>query len=522
MKGDSQDYDETRFFPFDSTPSGKLKVSPEKVVFESNKMSILLANPQNTMIKLNGEVANKVIATVNSFVLTTDLSELMLENYKMGARGADGDYPIKKENRTTKTKETIDHRKDNDKISVCSAVSQNETSLKRMGCTFDEQINWSKISLPEKSDLHKLLQHRISNSINPDFAVKIGKVEFYCHLLVLECYSSFFENLERNVKSKELPESHVTKDAFRSIYDWMIHPNRDSYQLLRRDNILEIFMAAQYLHVKELEEQCWAFIDNEDLFSEDTAFLLYLDARRLQNVIIMDLMVPRIQRFFLMLVSSRDWLQLQVSEICVFLQSNYICIHCEMEVFMAGVRWLMCDWQARSVHLVEIMRCVRFGLIAPWQLVDIRRNPESPEFLEVTKHHDVAKMVEDGLAFAIIKYWYGHESHEYNHWIDLLGLSEPASRNWAGTEKRYLAYREFLSELNSYRMQPMEGEEAVCPAAPAKKSSSELPSSAAVAAAAAATIPMISDVIAQRGLHLGLPPGAGSHQSKTPNKSGKR
>ncbi|XP_022203596.2 uncharacterized protein LOC111060247 isoform X2 [Nilaparvata lugens] len=487
-------------------------------------MSILLANPQNTMIKLNGEVANKVIATVNSFVLKTDLSELMLDNYKMGVRGADGDYPSKSEKRNTKTKENTatEHRKDSDKVSVCSSASQNETSLKRMGCTFDEQINWSKISLPEKSDLHKLLQHRITNSINPDFAVKIGKVEFYCHLLVLECYSSFFENLERNVKSKDLPESHVSKDAFRSIYDWMIHPNRDSYQLLRRDNILEIFMAAQYLHVKELEEQCWAFIDNEDLFSEDTAFLLYLDARRLQNVIIMDLMVPRIQRFFLMLVSSRDWLQLQVSEICVFLQSNYICIHCEMEVFMSGVRWLMSDWQARSAHLVEIMRCVRFGLIAPWQLVDIRRNPESPEFIEVTKHPDVSKMVEDGLAFAIIKYWYGHESHEYNHWIDLLGLSEPASRNWAGTEKRYLAYKEFIEELNCYRMQPTEdGEEAIGPTAQAHKSSDPPPSSSSAAAAAVASpVPIIADVIAQRGLHL--PGPSTSHQPKLPNKSGKR
>lgn len=65
---------------------------------------------------------------------------------------------------------------------------------------------------------------------------------------------------------------------------------------------------------------------------------------------------------------------------------------------MSGVRWLMYDWEKRNKHLLEVMGCVRFGLIAPWQLVDIRRNPESEEFLFVTKSPEVSQMIEDGLA----------------------------------------------------------------------------------------------------------------------------
>lgn len=42
----------------------------------------------------------------------------------------------------------------------------------------------------------------------------------------------------------------MTSKAFSIIYDWMISPTNESYQLLRRDNILEIFMAAQYLGIK--------------------------------------------------------------------------------------------------------------------------------------------------------------------------------------------------------------------------------------------------------------------------------
>lgn len=77
----------------------------------------------------------------------------------------------------------------------------------------------------------------------------------------------------------------------------------------------------------ELEEQCWAFIDNEELFCEDTAFLLYLEARKIGNTAVMELMVPRIMQFFLLLVGTRDFLELSVDELCRLLRSNYICVN---------------------------------------------------------------------------------------------------------------------------------------------------------------------------------------------------
>lgn len=38
-------------------------------------------------------------------------------------------------------------------------------------------------------------------------------------------------------------------------------------------------------------------------------------------------------------------------------------------------------------------------------------------------------------SFVIIKYWYGNQTEDYYHWIDLLGLTEPTNRNWAGEDK---------------------------------------------------------------------------------------
>lgn len=65
---------------------------------------------------------------------------------------------------------------------------------------------------------------------------------------------------------------------------------------------------------------------------------------------------------------------------------------------MAGVRWLMHDWERRKSSAVEVMRCVRFGLIKPKTLVTMRRNPQSPEFLKITNISEVSKMIDDGVA----------------------------------------------------------------------------------------------------------------------------
>lgn len=65
---------------------------------------------------------------------------------------------------------------------------------------------------------------------------------------------------------------------------------------------------------------------------------------------------------------------------------------------MSAVRWLLGDWESRRKYVTEVMSSIRFGLIPPCQLVDIRRNPANKEFLLVTQDEKVSHMIEDGLA----------------------------------------------------------------------------------------------------------------------------
>ncbi|KAL7293089.1 hypothetical protein TKK_0013247 [Trichogramma kaykai] len=480
-------------FQFQATSSDNLKVIPNQVIFESKKVNTLIAKPCNSKVAMKAENQHRsengsLVMNVGELpqLLAVEVKNSTLERSQVQRRlpeQSEFRQPMMSTNKSLRprtqpvngTKVKQQHQQEQQQRQQqqkdvekrleggsCSTYGQaykptalTNISLATLGFTYEQPIDWERIHLPDKTNLLHELLRRITTYKNADCIVRIGNDEFHCHLLVLQCYSAFFDS--KNAKIVDLTESCVTSKGFSIIYDWMICPTNDSYHLLLRDNILEIFLAAQFLEIKELEEQCWAFIDNEELFSEDTAFLLYLEARKIGNTAIMELMIPRIMKFFLMLVSSSDFLELSVGELCLLLRSNYISVNSEMEVLMSAVRWLMHDWEGRKQHLLEVMKCIRFGLIAPWQLVDVKRNPENPEFMELMSYTEIQKMVDDGLAFVIIKYWYGNQTEDYYHWIDLLGLTEPTNRNWAGEDKNYVTYREFLLYLDEYQKTKISG-----------------------------------------------------------------
>ncbi|CAG5088011.1 Similar to Beta-scruin (Limulus polyphemus) [Cotesia congregata] len=503
--------DTKRVFPFRPTPSGNLKVIPNQVVFETNRVSVLVADPKYTKVNVKAELTK----SDPSFH-----QDLQSQSIKQSQEFEAGNF-LQQAKSSQASSEYIPRTQPYRVKHRCPEMDPNN----RNGAQHQSRINHENLN-----------QVPLASYKNADCAIKIGNDEFHCHLLVLQSYSRFFD--EKNSKDIDLTEvgsvnrkdcstktrmwfslslirsfvilfetdkkecsdaddrremkcdthfrtksiekllgqtiklgeqypssqhgyfltlrhvklidlrvdsviwttlyssllfiflpldpylrSSVTSKAFSIIYDWMISESNESCQLLRRDNILEIFMAAQFLGIKELEEQCWAFIDNNDLFSEDTAFLLYVEARKLGNTPVMELMVPRIMN--------------------------------EMEVLMSAVRWLMHDWETRRQYMLSVLKCVRFGLIAPWQLVEVKRNPENPEFMELMSNPEVQKMVDDGLAFVIIKHWYGNQTEDYYRWIDLLGLTEPTSRNWAGEDKNYVTYQEFLLYLEDYQRSMM-------------------------------------------------------------------
>lgn len=48
----------------------------------------------------------------------------------------------------------------------------------------------------------------------------------------------------------EFSQNNVSPEAFHAIYEWMIFSGADSNKILKRDNVLDLFCAAQFLCIK--------------------------------------------------------------------------------------------------------------------------------------------------------------------------------------------------------------------------------------------------------------------------------
>lgn len=236
----------------------------------------------------------------------------------------------------------------------------------------------------------------ITNYEKTNVKIKIDNTQFNCHMIVLQCYSDYFEDktLDQVI---ELPSDKVTSQAFIMIYNWMLTPK----PIVQREGILELFNAALFLRIRSLVDQCWVCLDDEQMFTEDAAFLLYLEARSFGHELLKQLMLTRICKFFLTLVSSKEFLDLSFHEVCTLLQSNCIGVNSETDVLLSAIRWLEYDWNSRKDSMLDVIKCVRFGLMTPWQLVELERGAVSQEMEKIVQHPDVRKMIEDGLSLVL-------------------------------------------------------------------------------------------------------------------------
>lgn len=270
-----------------------------------------------------------------------------------------------------------------------------ELTLAQLGFESTRVANWSGIQQPIKTDLFELLRQMILGFEKTNVRISIGDASFNCHMLVLQCYSAFFMELQHE-QHVILPADKVTPYAFQRVYEWMLSTEPQ----VQREGILELFNAAQYLRIKGLVAQCWVCLDDDERFSEDAAFMLYLEARAIGHgdELIQRLMLNRVGKFFLTLVASKEFVEFDVEEVCRLLMSNSIATNAETEVLMAAIRWLDWRWDERRDDLLAVMRCVRFGLMTPWQLVELKRNVDVQEIRRFVECAGVQKMVDDAMS----------------------------------------------------------------------------------------------------------------------------
>lgn len=258
----------------------------------------------------------------------------------------------------------------------------------------NDGTNWNHIKQPVKSDVLLLIRKEISTFDKPDVQVVIGEAMFNCHKILLDCYSGYFRNMSLDKPIINLPSEKIKSTTFIKIYEWMLATDSPR---IERPGMMELFVAANFLQINDFITHFFVCIDNLNHFNEDSAFVLYWEARTFNETQIQELMLPRIQKFFLTMVTTTEFLEMTSQELCSFLKSNTIGIRRESDVFYSALTWLFNNWEEREVYVFDIMNCVRFNLMTPWELSEIRNDNKSIEVRKITKITGILEIIDEAL-----------------------------------------------------------------------------------------------------------------------------
>lgn len=108
---------------------------------------------------------------------------------------------------------------------------------------------------------------------------------------------------------------------------------------------------------------------------------------------------------------------------------------------MVAVRWLSYDWKNREQVMLEVVRCIRFGLMPPWLLVDLKRNQHCNELQRILSVKDVMEMIDDGLSYVLTKGYYSNTSESYFDGLERFKLTEQQQRQWIYDESCTYHYK---------------------------------------------------------------------------------
>ncbi|XP_016947399.1 kelch-like protein 6 [Drosophila biarmipes] len=243
-------------------------------------------------------------------------------------------------------------------------------SLFEFGHNFEDVEGWLNMKQPPKDHLGAVLRYMIQNHLKTTVQIDINKMYFNCHFIVLQVYSRFFSELKEIPLLVTLPEELVSQKAFMLIYKWMLSDD----PVLDRRYIVEIFVAATYLRIGDLQAHCWQYFDDPQYYDEDSACVLYVETKYHPALdVVRNVMLTRINKFLLTFVATKDFLDLPLAHLVFLLSSDRICVNTEIEVLFMAVRWMGHDWGKRSAHAQRIVPCIRFSLMPLWYLLYVRR-----------------------------------------------------------------------------------------------------------------------------------------------------
>lgn len=308
-------------------------------------------------------------------------------------------------------------------------------------------------ALPKKSRLIRAVYNQFKRPDSFDISVQIDDFTSNCFMLTLQCYSKFFRNHSTHEKVIKLSSQQISPPVFSRIYEWML----SSPKKIQRLELIPLLQGAEFLEVELLEGQIWSLIQDGLKFQESEAFLLYLEARLWGCEKVRVMMMQRVQRFFMTVVSSEDFLLMEAEEVKSWLMLDSIAINSELELFYMAARWLLHDWNKRKDFLIDLVGQVRFGLLPPHVIVEFQMKKNVGKLEKLLESEKLQEILESSLSYATYRINFNEQSEQFTEFLTRFGYKILHSRetpdpHWHSMHKASnYSYKNFERYLNSIK-----------------------------------------------------------------------
>ncbi|XP_016938745.2 uncharacterized protein [Drosophila suzukii] len=246
-------------------------------------------------------------------------------------------------------------------------------------------INDSPTPLPSPSAIERVseqLLRVLRERTLMEAGISTGNERYRCFKCVLQNYAKIYAARHFMEQLPQLEELGHEVDEERELFARVV--------------------AEEVLQIPVLLRQLWSSLEKMEFFNEDTAFKAYLEARRHpQARILCELMLTRISRVFLCIVSSTFFLDFTEHELTHILRNCYLSVNSEIEIFLSVVLWLEHKWFERGECAERILTEVRFALMPTWYLCTLDRANRCRHFSRVIQSPGVQRMIAQGLEDAV-------------------------------------------------------------------------------------------------------------------------
>lgn len=219
---------------------------------------------------------------------------------------------------------------------------------------------------PRMIPWHVAMKRLMDDKVTPDVKIIIGQKVFECHSCVIRTFCEIFDSSLKAGSIVRLPECKVTAAAFEVAYTWMITSDSNC----SRGQLLDLLMAAEYMNAPKLKLSVFGALKNESFFSNMDALDCYIEASSKGLDEVTDLMLSRIGKSFLILISTEEYRELNIDDVCKYLSSDSLAVNSEVEVFYAGLLWMLSNYDERHCYVRRILQTVRFELMPSMLLLN--------------------------------------------------------------------------------------------------------------------------------------------------------